>query len=378
MQTDRTTETLDRAAVDERAAVPSDAPPVPSGRALTASRLLALQRSAGNHATAAMIARQGPQVKDAPKAPPDDQKLSQLRDIALLAINTYEDGAADGVLDAKGTLSSMSGWGPFVTALAGNVIWAAACFTTGGTAFAISLVGIGVGMSPSIPKTGEDFPGWAKANVIKPIRERVEGKVDSATKETLAKLGTEGWDDNKVRDAILSQLFKPEFIKVIAGGIPTADRAAIAHRVHADILIRANRQVADPHPLQNPGYVHYSYKVSGHRPPGYQYGDELAPIEKWKFALSGGELTMEEGGATAVAELKKDPKLRPAEMPFVKVIHLDDGEGGQLVITIDGKNAYFRKTSNVVFQRLDPQAVINAVWSDSGGLPPEIETSKLK
>jgi hypothetical protein len=312
MRTDRTIQTPDHAAVEDRAVEPDPQAPAVLGRALNHANVLALQRTAGNQATAAMIARNGPTVAAPPKAPPDDQKLSQLRDIALLAINTYEDGATDGILDAKGTLSSMSGWGPFVTALAGNVIWAAACFSTGGTAFAISLVGIGVGMSPSLPSNGEDFAAWAKGSVIKEIRQRVESKVDSATKATLAKLGTDGWDDNQVRAEILGQLFKPEFVKVISGGIPMADRAAIAHRIHADILVRANRQVADPNPLQNPGYVHYNYTVSGHRPPGYQYGDELAPLESWKFALTGGELTMEEGGATAVADLKKDPTLKPA------------------------------------------------------------------
>jgi hypothetical protein len=188
MQTDRINETPDRAAVEDRVVEPAPLAPAAPGRALNPARVLALQRSAGNHATTAMLARNGPPAAAPPKAPPDDQKLSQLRDIALLAINTYEDGAADGILDAKGTLSSMSGWGPFVTALAGNVIWAAACFSTGGTAFAISLVGIGVGMSPSIPKNGEDFAAWAKSSVIKEIRQRLENKVDSATKDTLAKL----------------------------------------------------------------------------------------------------------------------------------------------------------------------------------------------
>jgi len=340
--------------------------------------VLALQRSAGNQATTAMLARNGPPVAAPTKAVPDEQKLSQLRDIALAAYNTYEDGAADGVLDAKGTLSSMSGWGPFVTALAGNIIWAGACFATGGTAFAISLAGIAVGMSPSIPKTGEDFAAWAKDGPIKKARKLLDEKLDTATRAILPTLDTEGWDDNKIRKAVLSQLLKPEFIKVISGGIPMADRSAIAHRSHTDLLIQANRQVADPHPLQNPGYVHYHYTVSGHRPPGYEYGDALAPLDSWKFALTGGELTMLEGGATAVAEVKKDTKIAPAEMPFIKVIHLTDDDGGLLVLTIDGKNAYFKKHSNVVFQRPDPQAVIKAVWNDSKGLPPELETSKLK
>jgi hypothetical protein len=324
-----------------------------------------------------MLARQAP-VKDAPKAPPDDLKLSQLRDIALLAINTYEDGAGDGISAAKGTLASMSGWGPFATVLAGNLIWAAACFSTGGTAFLISLGGIAIGSVPSVPKSSEDFPEWAKTNLVKPVVNHLDAQVDRVTKDVLATLPTDGWDDNKVRSAILARLFKPEYIKTISGGIPMADRAAVSHRVHADILIRANRQVADPHPLQNPGSVHYHYTVTGHGAAGYEFGDPLEPIEKWKFALTGGELRMEEGGSAAVAELKKDPKLKPAEMPLIKVVHLKSSEGGFLVLTIDDKNAFFQKTGNVGFGGADPLKVIQHLWRDSGGLPPEIETAQLK
>jgi hypothetical protein len=40
----------------------------------------------------------------------------------------------------------------FMTSLIGNIIWAAACFATGGTAFAISLAGIAVGAVGALPK----------------------------------------------------------------------------------------------------------------------------------------------------------------------------------------------------------------------------------
>jgi hypothetical protein len=343
----------------------------------TTASLLAMQRAAGNHATAALLARQAA-PKEAPRVRPDDQKLSQLRDIALLAINTYEDGAGDGILDARSTLASMSGWGPFATVLAGNLIWAAACFTTGGTAFVVSLAGIGLGSLPSVPKAGDDFVPWAKTNLIKPVVDHLGTQIDRVTRDVLASLPSDGWDDNRVREAILSRLFKPEYIKTVSGGIPMADRGAVAHRIHSELLIRANRQVTDPFPGQNPGYVHYEYTVTGHTAAGYEYGDPLEPVENWKFALTGGELTMEEGGAGAVAELKKDPKLAPAEMPLLKVVHLTSRENGFLVLTIDGKNAFFRKNANVVFQGADPQKVLQSLWRDSGGLPPAIETSKLK
>jgi hypothetical protein len=41
--------------------------------------------------------------------------------------------------------------------LLGNVVWAAACFATGGTAFAISVVGIGIGALPAIPEKSKSF-----------------------------------------------------------------------------------------------------------------------------------------------------------------------------------------------------------------------------
>ena len=40
----------------------------------------------------------------------------------------------------------------FLVSLGGNIIWAAACFTTGGAAFAISLTGIAVATAGSYPE----------------------------------------------------------------------------------------------------------------------------------------------------------------------------------------------------------------------------------
>ena len=47
--------------------------------------------------------------------------------------------------------------GGFLITLLGNVVWAAAAFTTGGAAFGISLVGIAIGAAPAVPEKSKSF-----------------------------------------------------------------------------------------------------------------------------------------------------------------------------------------------------------------------------
>jgi hypothetical protein len=60
----------------------------------------------------------------------------------------------------------------FLLSLLGNMIWAAACFASGGTAFAISVVGVGIGAIPSVPsKVDETF--------IPDIQKAMIGQIDA-------------------------------------------------------------------------------------------------------------------------------------------------------------------------------------------------------
>jgi hypothetical protein len=47
--------------------------------------------------------------------------------------------------------------GGFLMALLGNVVWAAAAFTTGGAAFGISIAGIAIGAVPAVPEKSKSF-----------------------------------------------------------------------------------------------------------------------------------------------------------------------------------------------------------------------------
>lgn len=76
-----------------------------------------------------------------------------------------------------------------------------------------------------------------------------------------------------------------------------------------------------------------------------------------------GELQLEEGGASAVAEVLKDPVLRPAEMPLVKMVHLTSAgaEGGEIRFVLNRNNILFldaRIGHNVVFRGTNPSDVM--------------------
>ena len=50
---------------------------------------------------------------------------------------------------------SEGSWSNFYTALLGNTVWAAAAFASGGTAFAISMVGVAIASKPTVPQKGK-------------------------------------------------------------------------------------------------------------------------------------------------------------------------------------------------------------------------------
>jgi hypothetical protein len=106
-------------------------------------------------------------------------------------------------------------------------------------------------------------------------------------------------------------------------------------------------------------------------------------MDQWEFDFKGAELVMEEGGAQAVAELKKDPTIKPAQMPFVKLVVLESASttagGGQVVLVLDADNRFFESRGvSVVFYGVDGPQVLKHLWRGTNGKPPELPTSKLK
>jgi hypothetical protein len=267
-------------------------------------------------------------------------------------------------------------------ALAGNLIWATACFATGGTAFAISLGGIAVGALGTLPKKGPEFAQWADDNLVQKVVGEAQGKVDALTRAIHAQLQDTGWDDSQIRRELIRQMFKDEYVKLIPGGIPEIHYEQIKHRVHVECLFQANRQVYAPQPLQNPGSVSYEYLVSGNVPKGFSYGDRPRPLDQWNFEFRGATLRLGEGGSAAVGEVKKDPTISPSHMPMEKLVVLESagsaGGGGQIVVVLDAQNQYFDTRGRALpFAGVDGKDILQQVWKATGGKPPDLPTSAL-
>ena len=72
---------------------------------------------------------------------------------AQAGVSSRGDRAEQAHIDKLQSGSSRS----FLFALVGNMVWAAACFTTSGAAFTISLSGIVIGAVPAIPSESKSF-----------------------------------------------------------------------------------------------------------------------------------------------------------------------------------------------------------------------------
>ena len=142
-----------------------------------AAAVLELQRTAGNRAVArqlgAHIQRRGSDPtldvidprKESPTTSGGVATADNLRTLVEIRLEAWKRAAEAGVqlfaddelLNAINESKSFNA-DNFFTALIGNITWAAACFWTGGTAFAISLAGIAVGAAPGLPAPAQPNP----------------------------------------------------------------------------------------------------------------------------------------------------------------------------------------------------------------------------
>src|SRR5262245_61945444 len=94
------------------------------------ARVLALQRTAGNAAVTSML-RGRALMPDPTLAPPDtvaSPSLSEIESIATINVGNYYAAASGAVEDFQNTGGDEPDWAAFWINIAGNVLWATACF----------------------------------------------------------------------------------------------------------------------------------------------------------------------------------------------------------------------------------------------------------
>jgi hypothetical protein len=330
---------------------------------------------------------------------------SDLVTIANTAINAEYVGAArDGLTDFESDVGSTFDYGSAMAALTGNLIWATACFATGGTAFAISLVGIGVGTGAPAASGTVDRAAFHQrgADVIEEIRVRLLNKIVPVTNDVDQQATAQNWDEFRTRRELLLQLLRPEYIAVVAGGLPTVNRAAIAHTGRIQLLTEANTYGASLWHPGGGGQFIYDYTVSNHsETSGFWPLDSthLRPAASWQFTRGSTQLYIPQGESSAHSAFTRIPLIQPADMPFTKTvyIHAAGTSWDDLIIYLDGSNNITGATGYGVFEDFaqppsrpasrsapppaDPvgvsRMILTQMWSATGGLPPWVRGQDL-
>jgi hypothetical protein len=242
----------------------------------TRSRLAGwLQRAYGNDCVQDAVSRTRPEqpavqrqevgtVATAPTRRPD---VSDLRTIAQGYVGDYFSAARAGLADFEHDVQQSFDWSAFWIAVGGNVLWAGASFATGGTAFVISLAGIGVSTAAaaSAVTKAPDFHREATQqinHVVRHLNEQVVRVTDDVDRVAAAR----NWDDNQTRAELLRRLVKPEYVEV-AAGLPNLSQPRVAASLREELLIRASQLKSKGGPARNipfgPGYYEQVWKVLG-------------------------------------------------------------------------------------------------------------------
>jgi hypothetical protein len=339
-------------------------------------------------------------IVDAPPSSIQRPALSELRTIANSAINAEYYGAArDALVDFENVMAPDFDWGAFWVNLAGNAIWATACFATGGTAFMISVSGIALaaGATAESAPTRSDFHQQTVDGIDGEIIQPLLNRIDPITRDVDMAAIQGNWDDNQTRRELLGRLVQPEYIMIARGGLPVINRQAIRTRIRNDLIIMANAARPNVRGLQWDGQFVYYYEVTNHVDEGglleAHFSDQLKPPDQWRFRLRQVALELPAGGENAVRALQAGGVLHPAQMAFRKRISIQSGSWDRIAVTTNESNHFngigehlgiFRQVWPPHPMRLgshyalgtDPaatgQAIIRNVWSASNGLPPDV------
>jgi hypothetical protein len=355
--------------------------PVSSLRArgiITPTDVAILQGAAGNTAVQRLLSaqRDGP-VTDVLKPPAPAGKPGGTGASVRLGdqsgyitaaqgyITSYRTAALAGITDFQSSLAPDFDWSLFGAQVAGNVIWAAACFTTGGTAFMISIAGITLttGAAAGSVTSAPTFQTNATMR-INDVDRYLNGRVTDVVADVFALAQKQGWDDNRTREEILNRMFASSYIVRTPGGLPNVDAPAIQATVQQRLLIEANATQPmrgsrgtgamghlTPTMIREKvtGYLLYSYKVGNIKhDEGFFHHDTMNDISAWQVG-SGPSVALVPSANTGdintsmnTAQLNlKSENMHIASWPCKKAINLysDQPEDPAVIVRFNEANA---------------------------------------
>lgn len=234
----------------------------------------------------------------APTPPVARGSLSSYRTAAQGYITAYEMAARAGIANFNTSVSADFDWGLFWAQVGGNLLWATASFATGGTAFLVSVAGIGITTAAAAGAvTGAPSFATNAGSRINDVVTYLNNQVDRVTQDVDRQALTAAWDDNQERREILRRMLPDRFVVTADGGLPNVNTRAIAASVQQQLLIEA----AATQPRKGSvavaamgrliptiirdynGYAMYSYRGSNVEDDGGYFGRAfMKPFASWR------------------------------------------------------------------------------------------------
>jgi hypothetical protein len=324
--------------------------------------------------------------------------VQELRDFCTPNINDVWGAQNQGLEDFEHQLGSDIDYGAVAASLLGNLIWAGACFATGEAAFVISIIGIGVGTAgPLIPHV-KDQPSFHNAarKQIDDLKTQADARIDAIVKNVREEALKQGWDGSKVRQELLKRLLKPEYIKVLAGGMPVLDLPAVAASVEKELLFRAATTPWKDWAGWKKGnaWLEFDYTLDETEKGLFKpVAPSSWPPAKanwiWIFPLGNAEIPdLNNRLNTLYDEVLHQPK-NTENWPIRKVVNVLIRRAGRVSISF-GKDSSFQGWSTDIDDRYIkgwlnlagmegdskekfPELLLDHLWKKSGGKPPMIE-----
>jgi hypothetical protein len=322
----------------------------------------------------------------------------ELRDFCTLAINDVWGAQNQGLEDFEHQLASGMNFAAIAASVLGNVIWATAAFSTGGTAFLISIAGIAVGTAGQLIPSVKDQLSFhtAAQSQIDDVKNEADGRIDIVVRSVRKHALRHGWDGNEIRHQLLRRLLKREYIKVVAGGMPVIDLPAVAASVERELLFRAATTPWKDWLGWQKGnaWLEFNYTLDDAEEGIYKpVAPSSWPPAKinwiWIFPLGNEELPDLSNRLNVLHHEVLHQPMAPQTWPIRKEIQVLIRRAGQVGITLSQHNS-FRGWGTSINERYIkgwvelagraaaskddfPQLLLDHLWKDSGGKPPVIE-----
>lgn len=325
-------------------------------------------------------------------------RIEELRDFCAAKIDEVWFAQNQGLVDFEHQLGSDLDFGAIAASVFGNMIWAAACFTTGELAFVISVVGIGVGTAgPLIPHV-KDQPSFHNAarKQIDDLKANADGRIDAVVRDVREDALRNGWDGSKAREHLLQRLLKPDYFHVVHGGLPVLDLPAVAASVEKQLLFRAATTPWKDWAGWRKGdaWLGFNYTIDDAEEGLFKpVAPSRWPAAKtrwvWVFPLGNAEIPdLNKRLNVLHDEVLHQPK-DTRNWPIRKDVEVLIRRAGNVYIVLRPDNRFQSWSTNIDDRYINgwlklagiegaskekfPELLLGQIWKESGGEPPVIE-----